>query len=143
MAYLKKWFLALFEIKNQKQIQIFRGFLIFHLHNISFPKSFLNALAIFLTIFQSQSKHSRLKLQKNLKKTLWSLLMDGVQLSRGYRATTRRQFTFYHQVTRSTWYSFYPSQKDERLSQPWSYSVVLNLKPLDWESSTLTTRPLL
>ena len=31
-----------------------------------------------------------------LKKTLWPLFMDRVQLLRGYRATTRRQFTFYH-----------------------------------------------
>ena len=70
----------------------------FLLHSISFPKSLLNALAIFLTIYQSHSKHSRLVLQKNffLKKTLWPLLMDGVQLSQGYGATTRRQFNFYH-----------------------------------------------
>ena len=26
---------------------------------------------------------------------------------------------------------------------PWSYPVVLNTAPLDWESSALTTRPLL
>ena len=32
----------------------------------------------------------------NLKKTLWSLFMDGVQLPQGYRVTTRRQFSFYH-----------------------------------------------
>ena len=30
-----------------------------------------------------------------------------------------------------------------RLSQPWSYPVVLNLGPLDWESTAITTRPLL
>ena len=29
------------------------------------------------------------------KTTLWPLFVDGVQLSQGYRATTRRQFTFY------------------------------------------------
>ena len=28
-------------------------------------------------------------------KTLWPLLIDVVQLSQGYRATTRRQFSFY------------------------------------------------
>ena len=33
--------------------------------------------------------------------------------------------------------------KDERLSRPWSDPVVLNTGPLDWEFSTLTTRPLL
>ena len=59
------------------------------------------------------------------------------------RATSRRQFTFYHWVPRNSWYSFYRSRKDERLSQPWSHSVVLSTGPLDWESSALTTRPLL
>ena len=34
------------------------------------------------------------------------------------------------------------TQKDESLYSPWSQPVVLNLGPLDWESSTLTTRPL-
>ena len=28
--------------------------------------------------------------------------MDGVQLSQGYRATMRRQFTFYHSISRSS-----------------------------------------
>ena len=41
------------------------------------------------------------------------------------------------------WYSFYRPQKDERLSRPWSHPVVLNTSPLDWESNTLTFRPLL
>ena len=54
----------------------------------------------------------------------------------------RRQFTFYHPAPRNSWYSFDQSQKDERLSLPWSHPVVLNIGPLDWESSTLTTRPL-
>ena len=31
----------------------------------------------------------------------------------------------------------------KRLSGPWSQPVVLNRGPLDWESSALTTRPLL
>ena len=34
------------------------------LKNISFPRSFLNSLAIFLAIYQSQSKNSRSVLQK-------------------------------------------------------------------------------
>ena len=51
-----------------------------------------------------------------LKKNFTALVMDGVQLSQGYRATTRRQFTFYHSVLRTTWYSFSQSWKDERLS---------------------------
>ena len=35
----------------------------------------------------------------------------------------------------------YQPRKDERLSRPWSHPVVLNMGPLDWESSALTTRP--
>ena len=58
-------------------------------------------------------------------------------------ATSRRQFTFYHSVPRNSWYSFYQPRKDERLSQPRRHSVVLITGPLDWEFSTLATRPLL
>ena len=32
--------------------------------------------------------------------------MDGVQLPQGYRATTRRQFTFYYKFPWNFWYSF-------------------------------------
>ena len=90
--------------------------------------------------------HAKKQYYKNVNfklKTLWPLFIDGVQLPQGYRATLRRQFTFYHLVPRSSWYSFYQPWKDERLSQPWSHPVVLNTGPLDWESSALTTRPLL
>ena len=41
--------------------------------------------------------HITLKLHS--KKTLWPLFMDTVQLCQGYRATARRQFTFYHPLT--------------------------------------------
>ena len=34
-------------------------------------------------------------------------------------------------------------RKNERLSHPWSRPVVLNTGPLEWESSALTTRPLI
>ena len=58
-------------------------------------------------------------------------------------ATSRRQFTFYHSVPRNSWYSFYQPRKDEKLSRPWSHPVVLSMGLLAWESSILTTRPLL
>ena len=58
------------------------------------------------------------------------------------RAISRRQFTFYHQVPRYSWYSFYRPRKDERPSRPWSHPVVLNTGTLDLESSALTNRPL-
>ena len=63
--------------------------------------------------------------------------MDVVQLSQGYRATKRRQFTFYNSLPRSFWYSFNRSRKDERMSLPWSHPAVLNPGLLDWESSAL------
>ena len=66
--------------------------------------------------------------------------MDGVQLSQGYRATLTRQFTFYYSVPMIFWYSFNRPRKDERLSQPCSHPVVLNLRPRHWEISALTTR---
>ena len=71
--------------KSNKLISGFRGFLIILLQNISFPNSFLKALTIFLAIYQSQSKHSRLAIQKTVfkKKTLWPFSTDGVQLSQG------------------------------------------------------------
>ena len=71
------------------------------------------------------------------------LFMDGIQQPQDYRAILRRQFTFYHQVPRKSWYSFDRPQKDQRLSWPWTHPMVLNTRPLVWESSTLTTRPLL
>ena len=74
------------------------------------------------------------------KQTLWPILMGGVQPSQGYRATTWRRFTFKHSVPMSSWYSFDRPRKDERLSWLWIHPGVLSRKPLDWESSALTTR---
>ena len=42
--------------------------------------------------------HITLKLHFR-KKTLWPLFLDRLQLSQGYRATMREQFTFYHSLT--------------------------------------------
>ena len=49
------------------------------------------------------------------KKILLPLFVDGFQLPQGYRATTRKQFTFYHSVPRSSSLSFNWPWKDERL----------------------------
>ena len=77
------------------------------------------------------------------KKTLWPLFMDRIQLPKVYRATTRRQFTFYHSVPKNSWYPFDQPRKDERLTRPWrSHAVVFNTGPLDWGSSALTNRPI-
>ena len=57
-------------------------------------------------------------------KILWSLLIEGVQLPQGYRATMKTQFTFYHEVPRNIWYCFVWPQKDERLSRLKNHPVV-------------------
>ena len=46
------------------------------------------------------------------------------------RATSKRQFNFYHLVPRNSWYSFYQPRKDESLNWPWSHPVVLNTRTL-------------
>ena len=56
--------------------------------------------------------------------------MDGFNCLKA-RATSRRQFTFYHQVPRKSWHSFDRPRKNERLSRPCSHPVVLNTGPLD------------
>ena len=61
-------------------------------------------------------KHS--DIFKKRFRTLWPLFMDVVHLCQGYRATSRRQFTFHHWVPRISWYWFDQTQKDERLSRP-------------------------
>ena len=76
------------------------------------------------------------------KKTLWPLFMDGVQLSRGYSHFEEAVY-FLPFSSQKLLYSFYQPRKDDRLSRPWSHPVVLNTGSLDWESSTLTNRPLL
>ena len=74
-------------------------------------------------------------IKKTLKNTLWPLfLWMGFDCLKT-RATSRRQFTFYHLVPRNSWYSFCRPRKDERLSRSWGHPVVLKTGPLDWESS--------
>ena len=83
-----------------------------------------------------------MKMEK--KKKLYGpfLLWMGINCLKA-TATSRRLFNFYHSVPRNSWCSFYRPRKDERLSRPWSHPVVLIMGPLDWESSALTSRPLL
>ena len=46
-------------------------------------------------------------------------------------------------LPKSSEQSFDRPWKDERLSQPLSYLEVLNRRSMDWDSSALTSRPLL
>ena len=89
--------------------------------------------------FQLMLKNLKLKKKKKLYDPFLWMRFNCLKAT----ATSRRQFTFYHSVPRNSWYSFYRPWKDERLSRPWSHPVALNTGPLDWESSTLTTWPLL
>ena len=68
--------------------------------------------------------------------------MDGFQPPQG-QCHFEEAVYFLPQVPRYSWYSYYRPRKDEGLSRPWSHPVVLSTGPLDWESSALTTRPLL
>ena len=61
--------------------------------------------------------------------------MDGVQLPQGYSHFEAAVY-YLPLSSQNSWYPFYRTRKDERLSRPWS-------RPVDWESSALTTRPLL
>ena len=96
---------------------------------------FLNYLLVGFTKFLNRIK-------KTLKKLYGPFLWMGFNYLKA-TAISRRQFTFYHSVSRNSWCSFYRPRKYERLSRPWSHPVVLNTGPLDWESSALTTRQLL
>ena len=82
-------------------------------------------------------------LKHTFKKTLRLLFIDGVQLSQGYKSDYEETVNFLplgpHDV----------SVLIQSVSEGWKAELtleppaVLNLGPLDWESSTLTTRPLL
>ena len=61
-----------------------------------------------------------------IRKSLWPLFIDEVQLSQGYRATTRSPF---HSVPGSSWYSFDRPRKDERLNRLWSIQWFWNRDP--------------
>ena len=48
---------------------------------------------------------------------------------------------FYHSFRKNSWYPFDQLWKDERLTWPWSHTMVFNTRPLDWGSSIVTNRP--
>ena len=132
-------------VQNQKPNLEFQRIFDNRLAKYFFSKEFRKCIYYISSyLYQSQTKYSRLVLQKIFfkNKTLWPLFMDGGQLSQGYRATKRRQLTCHQSVTKSTWYPFRQPRKDERLSRSWRHSVDLNPVPQDWESVVLTTRPL-
>ena len=64
-------------------------------------KTLYQKIVIKAIIFQPQNRVSffvKLILGSRylIFKTLWPIFMNGVQLSQGYRATSGKQFTFYH-----------------------------------------------
>ena len=74
---------------------------------------------VFLIFFHISSF---IYISQNIKKKLQKLY--GPYLCLKARPTSRRQFTFYHQVPRNSWYSSYQPRKDERLSPPSSHPVI-------------------
>ena len=61
-----------------------------------------------------------------------NIMTHKVKLSKGCRATMRRQFTINYLVSRSFWYLFDRPWKDERLSWPGSHPVVLKFSDMEW-----------
>ena len=47
-------------------------------------------------LFPSKTNHKLHKKEGFKKESLWPHFMNGVQQSQGYKATRKRQFTFYH-----------------------------------------------
>ena len=91
-----------------------------------------------------------------IKKTLWPIFKDGVQLSQDYRTYTTKQFNFYHKHPRSSWYSFDWALKYERFERVervkrfervWGWKslggsnhpMIFNLRLLVLKPSALTT----
>ena len=74
-------------------------------------------------------------------KTLRPLFMDGVQLPQGQRHF--EEAVYFFPLSPQKFLVLTLPRKDERLSRPCSHPVVLNTRPMDWESSTLITTSLL
>ena len=81
-----------------------------------------------ISIYHTRNRNwaGHLKGQKTFKKLYGSFFIDGLQLSQGCKATTRRQFSFYHWVPKSSWYSFDQPRKDKRLSWPCTHPIRQN-----------------
>ena len=59
----------------------------------------------------------------------------------GWGSTSSKLQSHYKEA--SSWYLFDRIWNDEKLSQPWNHLLVWNMGPLDYQSSALTTKPLL
>ena len=66
--------------------------------------------------------------------------MDGIQTASRLGPLQGGSLLFTTKFPDSPGTYFINPRKMKGLSQPWSQPVVLNTGPLDWESSTLTTR---
>ena len=84
----------------------------------------------------------------NLNKKLWKkklfdpFLWMGFPPSQDYSATIEER-VYFSPLSPRCWDSFDQPLDDERPRRTWSQPVVLNPRPLDWESSALNTWPLL
>lgn len=95
------------------------------------------------------------------KISLWSLFMDGTQLSQDYRTTARRQFIFYHktqeflvliwlilqgwkiELTLEPSSGFEPGNPELRIQCPNRQGNAVILSKLDYENMLLQTKSLI
>ena len=87
--------------------------------------------------------HALIKIFAFLKRNFATPFCEWGSTASRLQSHCKETVSFYHSVPRTSWHSFSRPRKDQRLSWPWSRSAVLNMGPLNWESRTLTTRPLL
>ena len=69
--------------------------------------------------------------------------MDGIQLPQGYSHFEEAVYFLPFSSQKFVVILILSTSWKDELSRPWSHPVVLSMGPLDWESKTLTTRPLL
>ena len=90
-----------------------------------------------------------------LKKSLWPIFMDGVQLPQGYKATARKQFTFYHShllnlKSMRAWIEIFLSYvnvviikhklKSQHVKLTHVWPLTLNCVKVNWQESALPSR---
>ena len=93
--------------KNNLLIRISVGF--FSSQNYTCHSTLFQFILPVIFILKNVRNFTEVCLHKVDRKTMY-LIHDEIKtlrplLSQGYRATTRRQFTFYHPVPRSSWHS--------------------------------------
>ena len=92
-----------------------------------------------ITIKQEENQIIR---YKKLKKKLYPPEFYNLKGTEPLRGDSLFFIIQFPRVLMSSWYWICRPRRDERPSWPWSHPVVLNLGPLDWQSSALNIKPL-